>query len=81
MAKFIVKFEFRDGSSWRDKKIGYHNMIVEAPDEKIAKSIAMNCESYKKVARLHKKLWGQTKGEVRLFVLERKSRWNNMVKS
>lgn len=78
MAKFIVKFEFRDGASWRDKQIGHHKIIVEAPNASLAKSVALTCPAYRKVARIHKKLWGSTKGNVSLFVVERKSRWNNM---
>lgn len=72
MAKFIVKFEFRDGATWRDKKLAYHNIIVEAPNASLAKSVALNCQSYKKVSRTHKKLWGDTKGQVSLFIVERK---------
>ena len=55
-------------------------MIVEAPNAQIAKSVALNCAAYKKVSRIHKKLWGDTKGQVSLFIVERKSRWNNMNK-
>lgn len=84
MAKFIVTFQFRDTTGHHRglispaKMIASRNMIVDAPTPQIAKAVAMNCDSYKKIARLHKKLWGSTKGAVRIDVVERESRWNNM---
>lgn len=76
MAKFIVTYQFISMGI----TVGEKKLTVEALNEKQAIQAATNCPAFYKVQRQHKKLWGHTKGQVRMFVEKRESRWNNMTK-